>query len=53
MSNFADSCYGYFGGAFDRFSMMSILWVPRTSSTSRDQAIFIDESADPICPLQS
>ena len=24
------------------------LWVPRTSSMSRDQAIFMDESADPI-----
>ena len=30
-----------------------ILWVPRTSSTSRDQAIFVDETADPISPLES
>jgi hypothetical protein len=29
------------------------LWVPRTSSTSRDQAIFMDESADPIRPIES
>ena len=29
------------------------LWVPRTSSTSRHQAIFMDESAEPIRPLES
>ena len=27
------------------------VWVPRTSSTSSDQAIFMNESADPIGPF--
>ena len=29
------------------------LWVPRSSSTLCNQAIFMDESAHPICPLES
>ena len=29
------------------------LWVPRTSSTSRNQAIFMDESTDLLRPLES
>jgi hypothetical protein len=26
---------------------MSVLWVPRISSTSCDQAVFVDHAADP------
>ncbi len=29
------------------------LWVPRMSSTPRDQAMFMDESADPIRPPEA
>lgn len=28
------------------------LWVPKMSSTPRDQAIFMDEAAEPICSVQ-
>jgi len=34
------------------FFAIAILWVPRMSSTSRDQAIFVDETEDGVATTQ-